>query len=94
MKITKTGSAEATPKVPKFKVGDVLVVTGCSGAEYVHLVTDVCGKIFLADLKKAGHYWTAPSTMPELVNDLNGGQVMSVKVYSADNVELILKEEN
>ena len=82
------------PKVPNFKVGDIMQISSSSGNEYSFLVAKVSGLYYLISLDGSGKWTDGKESRKDLQNYLeNSYNIDSVKVYSAENVELILKEE-
>ena len=82
------------PKVPDFKVGDVLELNVRAGRKLTYLVTKLGDGYYLVNVHGSGK-WTDPKdTLKELQGYLDkSANIQSVKVYSTEKVELILKEE-
>ena len=94
MKITKVKQPqEVKPKVPAFKVGDVLELNVKTGEKLTYLVTDLSGLYYLTNVNGRGK-WTDPKeSLKEFQVYLDASSIIKeVKVYSASKVELILEE--
>ena len=82
------------PKVPDFKHGDIMQISSVSGSEYTFLVTKISGLYYLIEMDGSGKWTDGKESIKGLQNYLeNSPNIVSVKVYSTEKVELILKEE-
>ena len=93
MKITTVTPQEVKPKVPAFKVGDVLELNVKSGDKLTYLVAKLSDGYYLVNVDGSGK-WTDPKeSLKELQVYLDTSSIIKeVKVYSAGKVELILEE--